>query len=155
VTSQVHGFEEVVILLVEDDAGHARLIQKNLQRAGIHNEVLHLHGGQQALDFLFGTPGDGNSRPRVPMVMLLNLNMQGVSGYDVLERMKADAETHAIPVIVLTAPGDTMAVKRCYQLGCNALIDKPEDYAQFSESIRRLGLFLSLMRTPELEPRPD
>jgi CheY-like chemotaxis protein len=151
-TATPNSFEEVVIILVEDDPGHALLIEKNLRRASIHNEVLRLTDGQQALDFLFPAGAEEGARPRVPLLVLLDLNMPGVSGYEVLERMKARPETRAIPVIVLTTADDPREVNRCYALGCNVFITKPVDYVQFSEAIRRLGLFLAVVRTPELEP---
>jgi CheY-like chemotaxis protein len=137
---------KAVILLVEDDPGHACLIEKNLRRSNIDSEIVKLSDGQQTLDYLFA-PAKAAERPRI--VVILDLNMPGLSGYQVLQRLKSNPRTQSIPVIVLTTTDDSAEVKRCYELGCNAYITKPVDYEQFSEMIRRLGLFLMMLHTPE------
>jgi CheY-like chemotaxis protein len=134
--------EEVTILLVEDDAGHARLIEKNLRRSNITNEIITVSDGQQALDYL-----SGDKRPS-PLLVLLDLNLPVLDGYQVLERMKAGERTRCIPVVILTTTDDAREVSRCYDLGCNVYLAKPVDYQQFSEAIRRLGFFLSVVAVP-------
>lgn len=136
---------ETIILLVEDDPGHARLIEKNLRRSNITNEIVKLADGHRTLDYLLATGDAALAR----VVVLLDLNMPGMSGHQVLQRLKAHERTRSIPVVVLTTTDDSAEVKRCYDLGCNAYITKPVDYEQFSEMIRRLGLFLTIMRMPE------
>jgi CheY-like chemotaxis protein len=137
--------QEVTILLVEDDAGHARLIEKNLRRSSITNEIITVSDGQQALDYL-----SRGKRPQ-PLLVLLDLNLPVLDGYQVLERMKADERTRRIPVIVLTTTDDPREMSRCYNLGCNVYITKPVDYEQFSEAIHKLGLFLSVVTIPNGE----
>jgi CheY-like chemotaxis protein len=140
---------EVTILLVEDDAGHARLIEKNLRRSNIYNEIIILSDGQQAVDFLFGQgPYAGQKRPS-PLLVLLDLNMPVMDGYQVLERMKADDTTKRIPVVILTTTDDAREVERCYNLGCNVYITKPVEYEQFAEAIRKIGLFLTVVTIPD------
>ncbi len=144
--------DELVILLVEDDSGHARLIEKNLRRSNITNEIVKFGDGQQTLDYLLG---DGPAARRLDasrFVVLLDLNMQGMSGYQVLERLKADERTRPIPVLVLTTTDDSAEIEKCYHLGCNAYITKPVDYEQFSEAIHRLGLFLGIVKMPAGRP---
>jgi CheY-like chemotaxis protein len=137
---------EVTILLIEDDPGHARLIEKNLRRANITNEIKIINDGQQALDYLFGDfPGSLGS---VPLLVLLDLNLPGVDGYQVLERLKADERTKNVPVIILTTMDDAREVSRCYDLGCNVYVTKPVEYEQFAEAIRKLGLFISVISLP-------
>jgi CheY-like chemotaxis protein len=115
--------QQVIILLVEDDPGHARLIEKNLRRSNINNEMITISDGQQALDYLFGEGQyAGNERPS-PLLVLLDLNLPVLDGYQVLQRMKADERTKRIPVIILTTTDDAREVTRCYQLGCNVYID--------------------------------
>lgn len=143
--------QEVTILLVEDDPGHARLIEKNLRRSNIRNEILIASDGQQALDYLFGEGKYAGGGVATPLLVLLDLNLPVLDGYQVLERMKADERTKRIPVIVLTTTDDEREVSRCYELGCNVYITKPVDYQQFSESIRKLGLFLSVVTVPDGE----
>jgi CheY-like chemotaxis protein len=143
--------QEVKILLVEDDPGHARLIEKNLRRSNITNEIITVSDGQQALDCLFGE-GEyvGKERP-APLLVLLDLNLPVLDGYQVLERMKADERTKHIPVVILTTTDDAREVTRCYELGCNVYITKPVDYEQFCEAICKLGLFLSVVTVPNGE----
>ncbi len=140
---------EVSILIVEDDAGHARLIEKNLKRSNITNSVTAVSDGQQALDFLFGTGAFAGKEIPAQLLVLLDLNMPVLDGYQVLERMKADPRTKRIPVIVLTTTDDPREVARCYELGCNVYITKPVDYVKFADAIAKLGLLLSIVAVPE------
>ncbi len=139
--------QEVVILLAEDDLGHARLIEKNLRRANITNKIVVVHDGQAVVDYLFASQEGEEHRP-LPLLVLLDLNMPVLDGYQVLQRMKADERTKRIPVVILTTTDDPREVGRCYDLGCNVYITKPVDYAQFSEAVRQLGLFLSVVTIP-------
>ena len=142
---------EVSILIVEDDAGHARLIEKNLKRAKISNLITRVENGQEALDFLLSEGAfEGQERPS-PLLVLLDLNMPVLDGYQVLERMKADSELKKIPVVVLTTTDDAREVSRCYQLGCSVYITKPVDYDSFCEAIQQLGLFMSIVTVPNGE----
>ncbi|MBU0494369.1 MAG: response regulator [Chloroflexi bacterium] len=142
---------EVTILLVEDDPGHARLIEKNLRRSNIKNEIVTVSDGQQALDYLFGAGDYAGSGRASPLLVLLDLNLPVLDGYQVLQRMKADERTQRIPVIVLTTTDDAREVSRCYELGCSVYVTKPVDYVQFSEAICNLGLFLSVVTIPNGE----
>jgi len=136
---------------VEDDPGHVRLIEKNLRRAKITNQIITLYDGQQAVDYPFGGGEYAGCEPAAPLLVLLDLNMPVLDGYQVLERMKADERTRRIPVVVLTTTDDPREVSRCYDLGCSIYVTKPVDYQQFSEAIRKLGLFLSIVTFPDGE----
>jgi len=140
--------QDVTILLAEDDPGHARLIEKNLRRANVTNEIFFVTNGQQALDFLFCEGEYANKKRASQMLVLLDLNMPVLDGYQVLERLKADNRTKRIPVIILTTTDDPREVSRCYELGCNVYITKPVDYEQFAEAMRKLGLFLLVVMIP-------
>jgi len=140
--------EAVTILLVEDDPGHARLVEKNLRRSNVANTVTLLHDGQQAVDYLFSEGEYAGVEPPTPVLMLLDLNMPVLDGYQVLKRMKSDARTKCIPVIILTTTDDRREVARCYDLGCNVYVTKPVGYDQFCEAIRKIGLFLSVVTVP-------
>jgi CheY-like chemotaxis protein len=141
--------QEVTILLVEDDGGHARLIEKNLRRSNITNQIFTVGEGQAALDYLFGQGQYAGSPSPRPLLVLLDLNLPVLDGYQVLRRMKADKRTKRIPVIILTTTDDNREVARCYELGCNVYMTKPVDYQRFSEAIRKLGLFLSVVSMPD------
>lgn len=141
--------QPVTILLVEDDPGHARLIEKNLRRGGISNEIVTLDNGQKAVDFLFKKGAFTGANHASPLLILLDLNMPVLDGYQVLKMIKASDETRHIPVIVLTTTDNPQEIARCYETGCNVYVTKPVDYDQFSEAIRKLGLFLSIVKIPE------
>ena len=141
--------EPLTLLLVEDDPGHARLIEKNLRRANISNDIIKVSDGQQALDYLFAEGEYAGSEPSSRLLVLLDLNLPVLDGYQVLQRMKAQQRTKRIPVIVLTTTDSPHEVSRCYELGCSVYVTKPVDYEQFSEAIRKLGLFLSVITVPD------
>jgi CheY-like chemotaxis protein len=140
--------QPVKILLVEDDLGHARLIQKNLRRAHLANEIVTANDGQQALDLIFGEGTGEGTLYTTPTLILLDLNLPILDGYQVLKRLKSDDRTRHIPIVILTTTADSREVDQCYELGCNVYITKPVDYDQFSEAIRQLGLFLSVVTVP-------
>jgi len=139
---------EVTIVLIEDNPGHARLVEKNLRRAHIGNPIVKLENGKLALDYLFGDAGYVNQEHQPPLLVLLDLNLPIVNGYRILEKMKSDHRTKSIPIIVLTTTDDVNEINRCYELGCNVFIAKPVDYEQFSDAISKLGLFLSVVMLP-------
>ena len=141
----------VVIAMVEDDEGHARLIEKNLRRAGVNNEIVPLSDGTSALDFLFGSDGSGLANKGRPLLILLDLNLPDMSGIDILKRLKENEHLRVLPVVVLTTTDDKVEIQRCYDLGCNVYVTKPVDYESFAGAIRQLGLFLSVMQAPEIE----
>ncbi|HYZ33083.1 MAG TPA: response regulator [Crenalkalicoccus sp.] len=134
----------VTIVMVEDDDGHARLIERNLKRAGVFNEVLHFSSGTAALHHLLGPDRSRGA----PMLVLLDLNLPDMSGIDILARIKDDAELRLAPVIVLTTTDDEREIRRCYDLGCNVYITKPVNYEAFAQAIRQLGLFLAVIQVP-------
>jgi CheY-like chemotaxis protein len=139
----------VTILLIEDDPGHARLIEKNVRRAGVNNDILPFTNGAGALSHLFGADARGRRIAAPPMLVLLDLNLPDMSGTEILARIKADEQLKRIPVIVLTTTDDRIEIERCYDLGCNVYITKPVDYDAFAIAIRQLGLFLAVMQVPD------
>jgi len=142
---------KIMILLIEDDPGHARLIERNLRRTNIINQITTFSDGQQVIDYLFSQGEYVGIKPASFPLMLLDLNLPVLDGYQVLKRVKEDERTKRIPVIVLTTTDDTREVAKCYELGCNVYITKPIEYAQFLEAIRNLGLFLSVVTIPDGE----
>lgn len=141
-------YEDVTILLVEDDLGHARLIEKNLRRARVGNPIITFNDGQLVLDYLFSQGKYSGSVPSQPLLMLLDLNLPVLDGYQVLKQLKRSQATKRIPVIVLTTTDNQNEVFRCYELGCNVYITKPVEYRHFSEAIQKLGFFLSVVKIP-------
>ena len=120
--------KEVVILIAEDDPGHAILIQKNLRRAGVNNEIIHFADGQETLDFL-RCQGNGLKRdPEKCYVLLLDIRMPRVDGIAVLREINQDQELKNFPVIVLTTTDDPKEIQLCHSLGCKNYITKPVEW---------------------------
>lgn len=132
------------ILLIEDDEGHARLIEKNLKRVSIQVDVMHINNGDRALAFV-QRKGEFAERDLLALVIILDLNLPGLDGYQILSKIKNNTATKHIPVIVLTSTDDNLEIERCYTLGCNAYIIKPTDYEIFSTTIQHLGQFLQII----------
>jgi CheY-like chemotaxis protein len=150
----VNSNRELVILVAEDDAGHARLIEKNLTRAGLTNPIVRFDTGQAILDFLFRRGSGAQRGSDVPYLLLLDIRMPQVDGIEVLRQLKQDIELRKMPVIILTTTDDPREVDRCHSLGCASYIVKPVDYQKFAEAINGLGLYLSLVQVPEINGNP-
>jgi CheY-like chemotaxis protein len=140
--------ERLVILLAEDDDGHASLIERNLKRAGFVNEIVRARDGQEALDYIRCHGAYAGRPANPPLLLLLDIKMPRVDGIGVLQAMKADPATAPIPVIMLTTTDDPREVDRCYQLGCSVYITKPVQYQDFVDALTRLGMFLEIVKVP-------
>jgi CheY-like chemotaxis protein len=139
----------VTIIMVEDDEGHARLIEKNIRRAGVNNEIVPFTNGTEALEHLFGGDGSGEISAGRQLLILLDLNLPDMTGVDILERIKSNQHLKRSPVVVLTTTDDSREIQRCYDLGANVYITKPVNYEGFANAIRQLGLFFSVIQVPE------
>ena len=145
--------EALLILLAEDDEGHAYLVKRNLAKAGIGNQIIHVSDGQEALDFVRCEGAyEGRLRDR-PLLLVLDINMPRVDGLNVLAQIKAQESTNKTPVIMLTTTDDPREVARCYELGCSVYITKPVEYEPFVEAIKRLGMFLQVVQVPTESPK--
>jgi CheY-like chemotaxis protein len=138
----------VKIIMIEDDEGHARLIERNIRRAGVNNEIVPFTNGTDALKYLFGSDAQGNTHKGSALLILLDLNLPDMTGIDILKRVKESSHLKAAPVVVLTTTDDAQEIKRCYELGCNVYITKPVNYESFANAIRQLGLFFSVIQVP-------
>ena len=141
----------VTIIMIEDDEGHARLIEKNIRRAGVSNQIIPFTDGTSALAFLMGPDGTGAANKGRQLLVLLDLNLPDMTGVDILEKVKGNEHTRRSPVVVLTTTDDQREIQRCYDLGANVYITKPVDYDGFANAIRQLGLFFSVMQVPETD----
>jgi len=150
----MNSHQPVNIIMIEDDEGHARLIEKNIRRAGISNIINHFTDGTSALAYLEHAP-DGPTH-NGPALILLDLNLPDMSGIDILGRIKAGTNPlKRTPIVVLTTTDDKIEIQRCYDLGCNVYITKPVNYESFADAIRQLGLFLSVIQVPDLPEAND
>jgi CheY-like chemotaxis protein len=138
----------VTIIMIEDDEGHARLIERNIRRSGVHNEILPFSNGTDAVRYLFGGDGTGLAHKGRAILILLDLNLPDMSGIEILRRIKDNKYLKAAPVVVLTTTDDSEEIKRCYEFGCNVYITKPVNYESFANAIRQLGLFFSVIQVP-------
>ena len=139
----------VTIIMIEDDEGHARLIERNIRRSGVNNEIIPFTNGTEAVNYLFGKDGGGAYRKGEALLILLDLNLPDMSGIDILTKVKDNQYLKSVPVVVLTTTDDAQEIKRCYELGCNVYITKPVNYENFADAIRQLGLFFSVIQVPQ------
>jgi CheY-like chemotaxis protein len=139
----------VSIVMIEDDEGHALLIEKNIRRAGVNNEIVPFTSGTAALQYLLGDDNTGYVSAGRHLLILLDLNLPDMTGIDILEKLKANQHTKRSPIVVLTTTDDSREIQRCYALGANVYITKPVNYEAFANAIRQLGLFFSVMQVPE------
>jgi CheY-like chemotaxis protein len=140
--------EPFVVVLAEDDDGHAALVERNLRRCGIANELIRVADGQAALDYIRCRGDHAGRTPNGPLLLLLDINMPRLDGVEVLRQIKSDPATAKLPVIMLTTTDDPREVERCYQLGCSVYVTKPVEYDRFVEAVQRLGLFLQIVQMP-------
>ena len=136
--------EKFIVLLAEDDKGHAALVKKNLWRICIDARIVHFSDGGQLLAFLDGQEHDGEKFQAGKYVILLDIRMPGIDGIETLRRVKSSATLHTIPVIMLTTTSNPAEINRCGDYGCAFYIVKPPDYIEFMDAIENLGGFLSL-----------
>ncbi len=138
----------VVIVMIEDDEGHARLIERNIRRSGVNNEIKPFSDGTSAMKYLLGKDGSGIEHKGQALLILLDLNLPDMSGIEILRQVKENKYLKSTPVVVLTTTDDSNEIKRCYELGCNVYITKPVNYESFANAIRQLGLFFSVIQVP-------
>lgn len=145
---------ELTVLIAEDDDGHAILIREQLEDVGIHNPIQRFRDGAEVWNFLSGEGGAAGASMRDPShsyLLLLDIRMPRMDGVEVLRRIKATPALHSLPVIMLTTTDDPREVAECYALGCNSYVTKPVNFDDFSEVIKRLGLFISVIAVAPLQ----
>lgn len=140
----------VEILLVEDNVTDAELTIRELKKHNMANNLVHVKNGEEALDFIFGTGPYKDTRDVAipPKVMLLDIQMPKVNGIEVLEKIKADPRTRAMPVVILTSSKENPDIQKCYALGANSYIVKPVNFESFAQSIKNLGFYWLLLNQP-------
>ena len=143
--------KEVIILVADDDDGHAGLIQKNLARSGVANQILRFRDGQEIVNFLFFEGEGAHRNPELAYILLLDIRMPKLDGTEVLRRIKENSLLRKMPVIMITTTDDPLEVAHCHSLGCNSYITKPVEYGDFVNAIRQLGLFLAVVQVPQSE----
>ena len=142
--------KEGAILVAEDNDEQFSLISKPLLRAGIWHEIFRFVDGQQVLDFLFRKGRGPKRHHNKEYILFLNADIPKVNGIDLLTKIKKDDELKKMPVIILATKDDTQEVELCHELGCSIYIAKPTEPKEFVELIRKVGLFLSIIRVPQI-----
>jgi two-component system, response regulator len=137
------------ILLVEDNPADVELTLRALKKHNLANQVKVVNDGAHALDYLFGSGEyEGKNSQPPPKVVFLDLKLPKVDGREVLRRMKADAKTRIIPVVVLTSSQEERDIAESYKLGVNSYVVKPLDFNKFVEAVSELGLYWVLLNQP-------
>lgn len=144
----MHKSEFITILIVEDDPGHSRLIEKNLRRGGLENPILTFENGQLALNYLKAEDEFKDRSLNQCILMLVDLNMPVMNGVELLRIIKQDDQLREVPVIILTSTDDQREIDECYSLGCNLYVPKPVEFDRFSEAVRNLGMMIGLIAPP-------
>ena len=142
---------ELTVLIVEDDDGHADLIIDNLLETGIKNKIIRFKNGLEAWDFFNGRNPEYSFSTEDSYLLLLDIKMPKMSGIELLKRIKENEVFKTIPVIMLTTTDDDREIKECYRLGCNSYITKPIDFQQFSETLKRIGLFILIIKVSNVD----
>jgi len=137
------------ILLIEDNPSDIKLTKRALEQNKISNELIVAEDGREALDYLFaaGQYTDRDVRD-IPAVVLLDLKLPKIDGLEVLQKIRANAITRLIPVVILTSSDQEADMIASYNLGANSYIRKPVDFSQFTEAVRTLGMYWLLLNEP-------
>ena len=137
------------ILLVEDNQQDEMLILRSLRKVNLANQVDVVRDGQQALDYLF-REGEFADRggPDLPAVVLLDVNLPRIDGIEVLDRLRNRSATHMLPVVILTSSDEERDRLRSYECGANSFVRKPLDFAEFAETVARLGIYWVAVNSP-------
>ena len=139
-------YKELTILIAEDDDGHAELIITGLKESGICNQMIRFIDGKQTWDFISGKGKNMVLDKKKSYLLLLDINMPKMDGIEVLEKIKGNSDFKNLPVIILTTTDDPREVEKCYNLGCNIYVTKPVDFLKFAETLKRLGLFIQVVK---------
>lgn len=145
----MNDWERVDILLVEDNPRDAELTIRALKKRNLANQIFLVEDGAEALDFLFGRGQYTQRQSRqTPKVILLDLKLPKVNGLEVLQALKADELTRAIPVVIITSSTEDPDIKAAYELGANSYVVKPVEFFAFMETMIHLGFYWLLVNQP-------
>jgi two-component system response regulator len=137
------------ILLVEDNPDDEELTIRAFEVCKLTNEIVVVRDGMEALDYLFATGTHADRDPeQLPQVVLLDLNLPKVDGLEVLRRIRADARTRRLPVVVLTSSSEERDIIQSYDLGANSFVRKPVDFFRFIDAAQQLGLYWLVLNSP-------
>lgn len=143
-----------IILLVEDNPDDQILTLRALQKSKISTEMVVVNDGAEALDYLFGTGNYTNrDRSEMPQLILLDLKLPKIEGLEVLKQLRANEQTHLLPVVILTTSAEEQDRMQSYSQGANSYIRKPVDFAEFTQTVQQLGLYWLVLNEAPPQPR--
>jgi len=142
-------YDEVEILLVEDNKNDAELIIRTLRKINLANNLVHVKDGAEALDFLFAREQfAGREKKIIPRIIMLDIKMPRVDGMEVLRQIRAHEDTKYIPVVIMTSSKEEQDIIKGYQLGVNSFVVKPIDFKEFAKAVSELGMYWVLTNQP-------
>ncbi len=142
-------YQAIEVLLIEDNPEDAELIMRSLRKNNLGNKIIHLQDGEEALDFIFAKGKYSDRRiEEKPKVILLDLKMPKVGGFEVLREIKADERTKNIPIVIMTSSKEERDIIEGYKMGINSYVVKPLDFEGFSKAISNLGIYWLLINQP-------
>ena len=148
------GMKDKIILLIEDNPDDEELTLRALEKNNIKNDVVVVHDGAEALDYLFATGSHaGRDLTIMPQLTLLDLKLPKVDGLEVLRRLRANELTRLLPVVILTSSNEEQDRTNGYGLGANSYVRKPIDFGQFVDAVRQLGLYWLILNEPAPVPK--
>ena len=139
--------QNIKIILIEDDEGHAELITEGLNDIGLKNEVIHFSDGAKAIEEI--TNPKSKIYPAYVMIFL-DLNLPGIDGYTILKKLKTNNFTKKIPISILTTTDNQSEVDKCYDSGCNIYITKPVDYKDLKDVLEKIATIITAIKVPEI-----
>ena len=145
------GFDEIEVLLIEDNETDAELTIRALKKKNLANNLVWVKDGEEALEFIFATGRYSKREVQdLPKLILLDLRMPKVDGMEVIRKIKSDSRTNKIPVVVLTSSKEDKDIVESYDLGVNSYVSKPVEFDEFTEAVSTLGLYWMLLnKSPE------
>lgn len=148
--------EPVEILLAEDEPSDADLCMRALRRKKVANYVAWVKDGAEALDFLFARgPYASRTGADLPRLLLLDIMMPRVNGFEVLRQVRADKRLETMPVVIMTSSAEERDIVESYNLGVNSYVTKPVDFGSFQQAVEDVGLYWMLLnKTPAQQRRP-
>ncbi len=141
---------DTTVLIVEDDDGHAALIEKNLRRAGMEKPCHRLRDGQEALEYFLGSDNMVQGKLVHRYLLILDINLPRINGIEVLRRLKEHEVLKRIPILMLSTTDNPQEVEACHSIGCNFYLTKPTEPEAFAQAINCLGSFLDIVTVPTI-----
>jgi two-component system, response regulator len=135
-----------LILLIEDNPDDEFLTRDALRTGGVQHDVVVARDGAEALDWIF--PDENTSMAQMPDLVLLDLKLPKMSGFDVLERIRGNGRTKGLPVVILTSSSETQDIQRSYAIGANSYVRKPVNFAEFVRAVQALGVYWLTVNEP-------